>query len=147
LLAEDNPINQIVSVKQLKKMGCEVNVASNGIEVLEAWREKRHRIILMDCQMPQMDGYKAAQKIRHSESAENLPHTFIIALTDCAMQGDRELCLATGVNDYISKPVNEMELRAALERGIAETKISFPESTLAFKKSEQILAKFQMRKT
>ena len=118
LLAEDNQINQVVGARQLKKIGCEVEVATNGKEALEAWRKKKHRIILLDCQMPEMDGYEASQKIRETEREQNLPHTYILALTACAMQGDRELCLAAGMDDYISKPVKEEELRAALARAV-----------------------------
>jgi two-component system sensor histidine kinase/response regulator len=124
LLAEDNQINQVVGIRQLKKMGCEVEVATNGVQALEAWREKKHRIILLDCQMPEMDGYEASQKIREIEREQNLPHTYILALTACAMEGDRELCLAAGMDDYISKPVREGELRAALARGVAAVKAS-----------------------
>jgi two-component system sensor histidine kinase/response regulator len=119
LLAEDNQINQVVGTRQLKKMGCEVELAVNGIQAVAAWREKKHRLILLDCQMPEMDGYEASQKIREIERAQNLPHTYILALTACAMEGDRELCLAAGMDDYISKPVKEEELRAALARAVA----------------------------
>src|SRR6185437_2682576 len=81
LLAEDNKINQFVGVKQLKKLGFEVDIAETGLQVVDAWRQKRYRIILMDCQMPEMDGYKATQKIRELEAKEGLPHTHIIAMT------------------------------------------------------------------
>ena len=119
LLAEDNQINQIVGTRQLKKLGCEVEVAVNGVQALAAWREKKYRIILLDCQMPEMDGSEASQKIREIEREQNLPHTYILALTACAMEGDRELCLAAGMDDYISKPVKEEELRAGVARGMA----------------------------
>jgi CheY-like chemotaxis protein len=117
LLAEDNKINQIVGVKQLQKLGCEVDLASNGIEAVEAWQREKYQIILMDCQMPEMDGYAATQKIRELETAQNAPHSRIIAMTAHTMQGDRELCLAAGMDDYISKPVDGKELKAALEKG------------------------------
>ena len=119
LLVEDNKINQFVGVRQLKKFGCEVDVAGNGMDAVEAWREKKHPFILMDCQMPGMDGYEATQKIREIERAQNLPHTYIIALTACAMEGDRELCMAAGMDSYISKPVKEEELKAALVKGMS----------------------------
>lgn len=120
LLVEDNRINQIVGAKQLKKIGCIPEVADNGREALEMWRQGNYRIIVMDCQMPEMDGYEASQKIREIERAENLPHTFIIAMTACAMPGDRELCMAAGMDDYISKPVNEDGLKAALGCGVVK---------------------------
>jgi two-component system sensor histidine kinase/response regulator len=120
LLAEDNGVNQVVGMRQLKRIGCDVDVAGNGCDALDAWRGKKYRIILMDCQMPEMDGYEAAQKIREIERDQNLPHTYIIALTACAMQGDRELCLAAGMDDYIAKPVKDGELKGALSRGITK---------------------------
>jgi two-component system, sensor histidine kinase and response regulator len=134
LLAEDNQINQVVGARQLKKMGCEVEVAINGVQAVEAWRERKHRLILLDCQMPEMDGYEASQKIREIEREQNLPRTFILALTACAMQGDRELCLAAGMDDYISKPVKEEELRAALARGITAINAPVEKPTLACEK-------------
>jgi CheY-like chemotaxis protein len=120
LLAEDNQINQVVGTRQLKKFGCEVDIAINGAEAVDSWRRKQYRIILMDCQMQGMDGYEAVQKIREIEHAENLPHTYVIALTACAMEGDRELCMASGMDDYIAKPVREDDMRAALARGLAK---------------------------
>jgi signal transduction histidine kinase/AmiR/NasT family two-component response regulator len=120
LLGEDNQISQFVEMRQLAKIGCRVDVAINGVEVLNAWREKKYRIILLDCQMPEMDGYVTVQKIREIERAENLPHTYVIALTACAMEGDRELCLAAGMDGYISKPSKEQELKDVLKKVITE---------------------------
>jgi CheY-like chemotaxis protein len=119
LLAEDNKINQMVGVKQLKKMGCVVEVAGNGLEVVESWLHNRQPIILMDCQMPEMDGYDATKKIRALEKELHLPHTQIIALTAAAMQGDREFCLASGMDYYLSKPVEEAALRSTLEKAVS----------------------------
>jgi two-component system sensor histidine kinase/response regulator len=116
LLAEDNPVNQLVAVKQLEKLGCKVEIASNGLAAVEAHRQNNYQIIFMDCQMPEMDGYEATKKIRQMESEQNLEPARIIAMTAHAMEGDAELCLATGMDDYLAKPVNHDKLSAALKR-------------------------------
>jgi two-component system, sensor histidine kinase and response regulator len=117
LFAEDNKINQLVAGKQLKKLGYHsVDIVGNGFEAVSAWQQGNYGIILMDCQMPEMDGYSAAQKIREQEREKHLPHIPIIAMTANAMQGDRELCLAAGMDDYLAKPVNERDLKAVIER-------------------------------
>ena len=122
LLAEDNRVNQVVGLRQLQKLGCSVSIAGNGHEAMDLWRDRKTRVILMDCQMPEMDGFEATQKIRELERTQNLPYTYIIALTACAMEGDRELCLAAGMDDYISKPVKDRELKEALSRSISKIK-------------------------
>ena len=127
ILAEDNKINQLVGLKQLKKLGYEnVLVVSTGAETLEAWRKNHDSVILMDCQMPEMDGYEATRRIRETEAEQNLSHTRIIALTASTMQGDRELCLAAGMDDYISKPVHADELKIALEKSALEARVACP---------------------
>ena len=118
LLAEDNRVNQLVGLRQLKKLGCEVELAENGAEAINLWDQRKFSVILMDCQMPGMDGYAAAQKIREMEREQNLQPTYIIAMTACAMKGDRELCLAAGMDDYISKPVRDLQLKEALTRAM-----------------------------
>jgi CheY-like chemotaxis protein len=126
ILAEDNKINQLVGMKQLKKLGyVNLQLVGNGLEAVAAWQQAKSGIILMDCQMPEMDGYEATRKIRELEQAENLPRIRIIAMTANAMQGDRELCLAAGMDDYISKPVNMDELRNALQQG-TQPESNFP---------------------
>ena len=124
LLAEDNLINQKVALGQLKEFGCSADVANNGLEALEAVKKKGYDVALMDCQMPEMDGYESTRKIREYEKSSTgadsaKPHLYIIALTAHAMVGDREKCLSAGMDDYLSKPVDEMELRAALDRASA----------------------------
>ncbi|WP_231740844.1 response regulator [Thalassoglobus neptunius] len=113
LLAEDNLVNQKLAVGILSKLNCEVTVAETGIEAVEKWKAGEFDVILMDIQMPDLDGLKATQQIRALENdAEHLP---IIAMTAHAMSGDREKCLAAGMDDYLSKPVRVGELREKLQ--------------------------------
>jgi CheY-like chemotaxis protein len=107
LLAEDNEINRIVALKMLEKIGYRADVAANGLEVLQALERQYYDVILMDVQMPEMDGLEAAQKIR--TLWPNGPK--IVAITAYALGGDKERCLEAGMDDYISKPVKLEELR------------------------------------
>jgi signal transduction histidine kinase/CheY-like chemotaxis protein len=117
LLAEDDRVNQCVALAQLKKLGYDADVAANGFEVLAALEKSHYDIVLMDCQMPGLDGFGTTQRIRERERSEqNETPTYIIAMTANAMSGDREKCLAAGMNDYVSKPVWTTELQTALER-------------------------------
>jgi PAS domain S-box-containing protein len=112
LLVEDNPVNQEVTLGMLQLLGCRVDLAANGREAVEAVSQNRYDLVLMDCQMPEMDGYAATRAIRKSETCQ----TRIIALTANALAGDSDQCLAAGMDDYISKPFTLQTLRASLER-------------------------------
>jgi len=113
LLAEDNGINQKVTSFLLERLGYRADIAANGLEVLDALRRRSYDVILMDVQMPEMNGIQASQAIRRDFPAHLQPA--IVAMTAFAMQGDRERCLEAGMNDYISKPVRIEELERALE--------------------------------
>ena len=114
LLADDNPINQKVGVSVLQKLGYRADLANNGLEVLKALEQKVYDVLFLDVQMPEMDGLETARQICQRWPAERRP--CIIAMTGNALMGDREKCLAAGMDDYISKPVRIGELQAALER-------------------------------
>jgi PAS domain S-box-containing protein len=111
LLAEDNAINQIVGLKILQKLGYRADPVANGLEVIQALETIPYDLVLMDCQMPEMDGFEATRAIRKMNM--DIP---IIALTANAMKGDRELCLDAGMNDYLSKPVKSADMAAILDR-------------------------------
>ena len=135
LLAEDNATNQKLALHLLKRLGYRADVAANGLEVLEAVQQRPYDVILMDVQMPEMDGLEATRRIRkldtgysildtgieqqpssHQHPASSIQHPAIIAMTANAMEGDREACLEAGMDDYISKPIRTEELVMALER-------------------------------
>ncbi len=117
LVAEDNRINQMYVTELLKHCGCTCDVAANGDEVLEAMQRERYDLILMDCQMPEMDGFTASREIRRRVSERELPHQIpIIALTANALTGDRERCLEAGMDDYLTKPLDAQQLRSKLEQ-------------------------------
>ncbi len=114
LLVEDNRVNQKVAVAILKKLGFQVDIANHGQEAVRMFAEQSYRLLLMDCQMPIMDGYEATREIRNSAASNrNLP---IIAMTANAMDGDRERCLQAGMDDYITKPVDPQQLAEVIDK-------------------------------
>jgi PAS domain S-box-containing protein len=114
LLAEDNVVNQKVALRFLQRLGYRAEVVSNGLEVITTLEARHYDLVLMDLQMPEMDGLEASRQIRRLLPADRQPR--IIALTANAMQGDRELCLEAGMDDYISKPVKLSDISAAIRR-------------------------------
>ncbi|WP_198555739.1 response regulator [Colwellia sp. 75C3] len=130
LVVEDNAVNQKVAQGLLKKFGIQVDIAANGEEALKSLENLPFDLVLMDCQMPVMDGYEATQKIRLPESKVLNREIPIIAMTANSMQGDRQKCLSIGMDDFISKPVNPNKLQEALKRWLpkCEIKVVQPEN-------------------
>lgn len=122
LLVEDTPINQKVSLHQLKTLGYDADCANQGQQALEMLSAQKYDIVLMDCQMPVMDGYQATAELRRRTGNSQVP--VVIAMTANALKGDREKCLAVGMNDYISKPINLEELETVLQRWLPLFSIS-----------------------
>jgi polar amino acid transport system substrate-binding protein len=115
LVVEDHPINQQVAELYLDELGFPCHIVNNGEEALEALRKENYALVLMDCQMPVMDGLQATSVIRKNETLTG-KHIPIIAMTAHAMQGDRERCIAAGMDDYLTKPLEQPQLRAALQK-------------------------------
>src|SRR5690606_381326 len=115
LLAEDNQVNQKVALHMLARLGYRTDVAANGIEVLDALRRLPYDIVLMDVQMPEMDGLEATRRIR-AEASADAPGPWIIAITANAMEGDDRQCTEAGMDDYVSKPIKREDLEGALRR-------------------------------
>jgi len=114
LVVEDNYLNQTVALGTLEALGYQADVAANGLDALQALERERYALVLMDCQMPEMDGYEVTAEIRRREAG--VRHMPIIAMTANAMAGDREACLAAGMDDYISKPIDRKRLEDLLAR-------------------------------
>jgi len=114
LLAEDNVVNQKLALRLLAQMGYRADLAANGLEVIDALDRQPYDVVLMDVQMPELDGFEASREIHRRWPGARRPR--IVAMTANAMQGDRELCAAAGMDDYVAKPIRVAELVAALER-------------------------------
>jgi signal transduction histidine kinase/ActR/RegA family two-component response regulator len=119
LVAEDNAVNQRLMIRSLEKLGCRVDVAATGIEALKKWEICDYGLVLMDCQMPEMDGYEATAQIRSREHGR--VRTPIVAVTANAMAGDQERCLRNGMDDYLSKPICLDELRRVVDRHLRDS--------------------------
>ncbi len=126
LVAEDNAVNQRLTAAQLARFGVHADIVANGVEALTAIAQLPYDLVLMDCQMPEMDGYQATREIRHRETMTNRRRLPVIAMTANAMAGDRDLCLAAGMDDYIAKPVRIEALAEALARFLPEVTDGVP---------------------
>jgi CheY-like chemotaxis protein len=120
LVAEDNALNERITIEMLARLGLQADTVQNGKAAIQALQEKHYDLVLMDCHMPEMDGYEASNLIRSSALGQKGDVT-IIALTANAMKGDREKCLAAGMDDYVTKPVKIEELEKAISRSMKKT--------------------------
>jgi len=120
LLVEDNAVNQEVAREMLTSLGVDVHVAEDGEQALSVLATARYDLVLMDCQMPKLDGLEATRRLRARERADGSPRTPVIALTANAMQGDRDECIAAGMDDYVAKPFTSVQLLLALRRWLPE---------------------------
>ncbi len=119
LLAEDNAINQKVAIAILRKAGYKADVVANGIEALRALAETDYDLVLMDCEMPEMDGFEATRRIRDGRAPTRNPGITVIAVTAGAMAGDRDRCLQAGMSDYMTKPIGSLQLREILKKWLS----------------------------
>jgi CheY-like chemotaxis protein len=126
LLAEDNPVNQRVALRLLEKRGHVVNLVANGKHAVAAWEAESFDLVLMDIQMPEMDGFEATKAIRERElRSANGNHIPIVAMTAHALKGDQERCLAAGMDAYVSKPIRTSELFETIERLMITSRLSY----------------------
>ena len=116
LVAEDNEVNQIVAEGILKALGYDCDIAADGQETLEALERTAYAAVLMDCQMPVLDGYDATRELRRREAERDLPRLPVIAMTASVTEGERERCEAAGMDDFVPKPITPSDLGSALER-------------------------------
>jgi two-component system, sensor histidine kinase and response regulator len=128
LLVEDNSVNQMIASRMLERLGCTIEFAVDGKKAVELVRANRYDLVFMDCQMPVMDGFQATEEIRRTEAAGC--HVLIVAMTANAMQSDRDRCLRSGMDDYISKPINKADIVTVLQRHLSAMAPQKPESIL-----------------
>jgi two-component system sensor histidine kinase/response regulator len=124
LLAEDNAVNQKVAVKMLEKSGAQVDVAPNGAEAVRLFGMRKYDLVLMDCQMPEMDGYDATRAMRACDKGINDPLLPIVALTANALEGDREACIAAGMTDFLPKPLKQESLYKLLQKYCRQRRVA-----------------------
>ena len=129
LLAEDNGVNQVVARNMLKALGCEFDIVPNGAEALQALQRQHYDIVLMDCQMPIMDGYSATRAIRSREAEAGLARSPVVALTANALVGDADTCIASGMDDHLAKPYTRRQLGAMLQRWLPPRCVVQPQSS------------------
>jgi CheY-like chemotaxis protein len=127
LVAEDNVVNQKVALRMLQKLGCRADVAANGLEAVGAMDRVPYDLVLMDCQMPELDGYAATRAIRKKEKGGH--RVVIVAMTANALEGDRERCLEAGMDDYLPKPVNSKTLERILRAWVPKSRHEQSEKT------------------
>ena len=121
LVAEDDRVSQFYIAEVLKNLGCSSDLVSNGEDALDAVEQGHYDLVLMDCQMPEVDGFSAAREIRKREAAGRIPGRVpIVAVTANTLEGDRERCLEAGMDEYICKPVEPDSMRVLLERLLAQ---------------------------
>lgn len=132
LLVEDNAINQDLAVELIQLLGCSVDIAGNGVEALELLQSNNYGMVFMDCQMPKMDGFEATKKIRSGHCGETKRNVPIVAMTANAMKGDREHCIAAGMNDYIPKPISPEMIKRKIEQWIDDSSEVVAEEEMFF---------------
>ena len=120
LLVEDNRVNQKLATKMLEKLNCDIELAVNGQEAVDILKEKRYDIVFMDCQMPVLDGYKATEVIRENELKAGKERQIIVAMTANAMAGDKEKCINSGMDDFISKPIKKEKINFIIDKYLQE---------------------------
>ena len=138
LVVEDNPVNIMVASELLESYGCRITPAGNGLEAIVMFNKSNFDLILMDCQMPEMDGFEATKNIREIESENSMTATPVVAFTANAMQGDKEKCIGAGMDDYISKPINQNELEETLAKWLPHKLSSTPVTEKVSNNAEDI---------